>query len=470
MHGLRRISQTILVGSLGLALLMGLNVLAVKWGWRWDTTMNKRHSLAPETVNALKNLNAAVTATAFFLPDDSREATENLFKLVAGKTTQFTFEFVDPDRSPLRAKQAQVTQRGSTVIASDKRQETIIFPDETKLINAITRVSSAKQSRILIISGHGELDPEASTTNACSQLKKVLSDQGDKIEKTALITMDAIPQDIDAVLLLGPKKDLLDRELQLLTDFLNGGGRLLIALSAEEHTNLDGWLNTHLSLARLPGLVVDPVSTLVSGDPLTPLVQRYNLSAITRDFGLMTLYPTCTALAPTDTNKSSIKGLFQSVGPLSPMGLSTEQSWLKTDLKALYDTGMAEFNPKDDIAGPLWLSAIYEAPIKDNMDLGKSTPQTRHKRLARTLIFGDQDFISDKYIHLVGNIDLARNGINWLLEREEFITVSKPKPVNAFLLLSPLERQLTKLITIVLIPGTTLAMAIIIAMKRRRIR
>ena len=65
---LKKISNTALLGLLGLAFLAGLCVLAAKANLRLDLTANQRYSLTPQTVKVLDGLSAPVKAVAFFLP------------------------------------------------------------------------------------------------------------------------------------------------------------------------------------------------------------------------------------------------------------------------------------------------------------------------------------------------------------------------------------------------------------------
>jgi len=451
---LKRISQTVLAGLLGLALLVGLNVVAAKQNWRWDSTETKRYSLAPETEDALESLDTDVVAVAFFRPDE-RLRIQDTLRLFSQKTDRFTYEFVDPDRSPFRAREYDVTQTGTLVLLSGDKKEKLLFPDEQKLVNGVIRVSNPRRARLYFVTGHGEATPEALGQGSCSQLAATLTDQGADPQTLTLARLEAVPEDADALLILGPQKDFLDHELEVLDNYWGRGGRLFIALAAEHKTNLDAWLQ-NLGLKRLDGFAIDPVSRLIVGDPMAPLVQDYGLHPVTQDFALMTIFPTAVALEalqPTGGEKPA---------PLPEyLGRSTEQSWLETDIQTLRETGTAEFDPEKDIPGPLWMAATFEQPVsaQDEGDTGR--PQ-------RAVVFTDQDFVTDQYINLSGNMDLARNTANWLMEREKLISVSKPEAANVFLTLSVAERMLITWAPLLLLPGLCLFAAFFVAMGRRK--
>ncbi len=452
----KRYAQTILAGALGLSLLVGLNVLAAKQNWRWDTTTSKRNSLAPETIQALKNLSQPVVAAAFYRSDDGKQQIEDLFTLFKRHTDLFSYEFVDPDRSPFRARELQVTTTGSVVLLSGDKQEKLVLPDEERLLNGLIRVSSQRRAKLYFSTGHGEVDPAGTDSNACTRLAGVLTEQGADVEKITLVREESIPDDADVLFILGPRTDFAPQERKLLDDYLQRGGRLFIALAAEHETNLDDWLPI-IGLERLNGYTVDPVSKLLVGDPMAPIVQEYAPHPITDAFTLMTVFPTAAALG----------AIVQGDGPelTQWLGRSTPQSWLETDIQALR-AGSAEFVPDSDIEGPLWIAAVYEKRIPRAME-GEGDGEAP---LARAVVFADQDFITDQFVNTYGNMDLARNSANWLLEREALITVTKPKAANVFLMLSVGERILVSWVPLLAVPVSCLFLALIIALMRRKVK
>ncbi len=479
MFNVSRISRTALAGVLGLAILVGLNVFAGRQDWRWDATSNKRHSLTAATTAALQDLNATVHAVAFYRPTDNKAAVEGLFERFASVTPQFSYEFVDPDRAPFRARELGVTQPNTVVLAAGERRETVLFPEEARLANAVIRVSTERTAQAMAVTGHGELDVNDPGETGASELKRLLSDQGAQVGVVTLAQIDAVPQEVELLLILGPRQDFFPHELAVLDDFLRRGGRLFTAVMAEEQTNLDEWLTARLHVARPPGLVVDSLSQMVSGDALSPLSQRYGDSPITENFNVMTLFPTASAFfraAPAQQDGEP--------SPLRMLVESGEQAWLEADIAALRQ-GQAELDPGEDDAGPLWLAAQYRgAPRFDhptNATASSPSASMDHDANAtaetpppadevRVVLFGDQDFLSNGFIVVAGNKDLVRNSLNWLLEREGLISVETPKAVATFLVMDDLERLFITLFPPVALPGACVVLAVLTAMRRRRPR
>lgn len=448
---LRRFSRTLVSGLAGLALLAGLYALAAKADWRFDATADKRHSLTEDSADILRALPGEVRAVAFYRPGEAgRDQAEDLLKLLDQASPRFSFEFVDPDRNPFRVRELDVAQTGTVVLQGADKREAVTFPDEEKLVNAALRVADARTTTVYSLTGHDELDIAPSQgrgeAGSAAALAQALTDQGVTVKALNLARQQAVPTDADALLVLGPRTDLLDHELTLLADWFAGGGRLLVALFAEQATNLDTWLGDELGLQRRVGLVLDPVSQVVVGDSLTPLAQDYAFHPATRDFALTTLFPTAAALAKhgaeTPGQDPTVQALVR----------SSAESWLETDLQAM-GRGEAAFDPGQDTPGPLWLAASYAKP------LGNAT--------ARALVFADQDFLADPYVRLGGNLDLARNAVSWLAEREGLIRVSKPRAANVFLMLTPVERAALTWVPLALLPLAALAAAVLVGLGRR---
>jgi ABC-type uncharacterized transport system involved in gliding motility auxiliary subunit len=467
---LKKISATALMGLLGLAFLAGLCVLAAKANLRLDLTANQRYSLTPQTMKVLDGLSAPVKAVAFFLPQEpGRDKLKDVLDLYARASGKFTYEFVDPDRDPFRAKEMKVTQNGEVVLLCGDKQEKVSLAEEEKLTNALIRVTDATRPKVYLVQGHGELVPDRKEQASAGILKEELEKQGAAVDKLTLVQDKDVPADAGLVLVLGPTKDFFPAELEALSRYLSGGGRVFVALDAQSSTNLDGWLKDNANIRRLPGLILDPVSRVITGNYLSPVMQDYLFAPIVKDFKLLSVFPTATALEAAGNPR---------LPRPQAIGTTSERSWLETDLKSL-EGGKAKFDQGADTPGPLWLAAVFEgkAPDEaapDKTGLGKPGQDKAGdaakpgKRPGRLVAFGDQDFLSDKYIGLAGNIDLARNCMNWLLARENLISIAKPKTAQALLFPSALQNVVLVWVPLLVMPGIVLAMAVLVMVKRGR--
>ncbi|MDQ7031507.1 MAG: GldG family protein [Desulfonauticus sp.] len=430
---------------LGLALLVGVNILIKRAGWQWDLTANKRYSLSKETQKVLKSLHSKITVLCFYRPgDNGKEQLEDLLKLYARENKHFSYEFIDPDRAPNLAKEYEIFQSGEVVLIKGKKKEKVLFPDEEKITNAILRLCNEEKGFVYIVKGHGE--ETIAGTRSISNLSKLLADQGIKSKEISLLGQKRIPQDALSVLILGPQKDFLSAELTLLQNYVNRGGRLLIAFGPETTSNISSFVEKLLGVKVLKGFIIDSVGKLVVGSFMAAIAESYPYHPITRDFNFITVFPTALAFdLPQKTTNWQMGALLK----------TSAGSWLETDIKDL-KKGEAQFDQKTDKKGPLVFGFWAEKTLKNK------------KNKSRVLVFGDDDFLTDRYINLGGNKDLVRNALNWLREKDNLLSISKSKVNNVFLFLSPGEKFVLTWVPLVILPVLCIVLAVLVAVQRRR--
>jgi len=437
--------QLLLTVLLGLFILVGINVLVKKIDWQMDLTKNKRYSLSKSSQDLLKSIKEKVDVLCFYRPGErGKKQLEDLLRLYAKENKLFNYEFIDPDRAPGLAKEYEIHQSGEVVVKFKNKKEKLFLPNEEKLSNALMRLSSEEKGKIYIVSGHGEASLFAGGDRSLSKLKKILNEQGLKVEEISLVKAGKVPEDALTLLIVGAKKDFLESELSILKEYLDQGGRLLVALMAEEKNNLWGWLASELGVQLKQGFVLDPVGKLVLGSFMAAVGQDYPYHPITEDFNFMTVFPTALAL--------EIKA---GKGKASPLIKSSEGAWLETDLKRL-KKGEAQFDEGQDVRGPLNLAVWVEE--KDKKEREKET---------RILVFGDDDWLTDKYVELGGNKELLSKGLSWLRSREKLLSLSKPKVANSFLFLSQGEKLTITVVPLLVLPLLCLLLAGLVALRRR---
>ncbi|WP_456324434.1 GldG family protein [Desulfonauticus submarinus] len=446
---MRRI-QIFFTVLLGLVILVGVNVLVQKADWQVDLTKNKRYSLSNQSKKIVQDLKDKVTVLCFYRPGESgKKHLEELLKLYARESKNFSYEFIDPDRAPALAKEYDIYQSGQVVVIKGKKREKLLFPNEEKLTNALIRLCNEEKGKVYIVKGHGEESLNGGE-RSIAKLDSILAEEGVQVEELSLLGLKEIPKDALAVLILGPKKDFLEEELKLLQKYLAKGGRLFIALAPEEKTNLTSFVTSQFKIKVLKGFILDPVGKLVVGSFMAALAQDYPYHAITDNFNVLTVFPTALGF---ELKKQTSSNKWK-VGPLLQTG---QGAWLETDIESLKQ-GKAEFDPKEDMQGPIVFAFWAERSLNS---------ESKTKLKSRVLVFGDDDFFTDKYIGIGGNKDLLRNALRWIRERDTFISISKPKIANSFLFLKPGEKWILTWVPLVILPLVCLFMAILVVVRRR---
>jgi gliding-associated putative ABC transporter substrate-binding component GldG len=260
---------------LALGILVFVNLFAVRVPLRLDLTRDKTFTLAEATEETMQGLTAPVTITAYFTKDlpppfsDNARYIKDLleeYRAVAGDNLSFSFvdpqaEETDEDKEikkdlkrdifgravrektsvekelealniqpvevrVLEQDQAQ-TKRAYMGIAVRYGEETESLPVvqdssslEYDLTTMIRRLTREKQPVVGVIQGHDEMNPD----EQLGRIKVAMEQNYDVRPVTLSSGAEAkVPDDVDAILVVGPQSAYSDDELKAIDTFLMGG-------------------------------------------------------------------------------------------------------------------------------------------------------------------------------------------------------------------------------------------------------
>lgn len=106
------------------------------------------------------------------------------------------------------------------------------FDGEGAITSAIDYVVNEEQPQVYVLEGHGEAELPSTFSE---QIEK------DNVELTtfSLLTVDAVPEEADCVMIYGPTSDISDQEKEMLSDYVTGGGKLLVMAGPVDGGSLD---------------------------------------------------------------------------------------------------------------------------------------------------------------------------------------------------------------------------------------
>ena len=373
---------------------------------RFDLSEGRVYSLSPQTIDVLTALHSEpIRISAFFREDDEGLKTmlEDLLKEYAYHHGNMRFEFFDPDRLPSKAKHFNIDSYGTIVIEAKNREERTKQVSEEALTNLLAKFLREEVKTIVFSKEHSEHpldDHEDKYGYGLFRLK--LIDSNYEVKETVLLR-EGIPKGTDLFVLGGPRIDLLPDELETIRRFLNSGGSVLILIDpveSGEGKNLQGFLLEY-GVELTHDVVVDKLSKLFGVDYLIPFVTEYKPHPLTKGFRVGSFFP----MARSVRKVAKAPANFE----VTEVAWTGRGSWAETDLKTLAD-GKAEFDRKKDQEGPVPLSVAVSTG----------------KRKGRLVVYGDSDFITNSYLNLAGNKDLALNTVAWLA-REEFSITIRPR-------------------------------------------
>lgn len=454
-------SNMFLIIILVLAILVVVNFFLARHHYRVDFTAAKIHSLSDQSINVVKNLKQDVTIKCFFRDGNvSRPTMENLLKIYAYHSPRIKYEFIDPDKNPGLVKKYEITQDGTTVFECGDKENRITTTSEEDITNALIKVTREKKKVIYFLEGHGEGSIEESSDSGYTTAKSELEKIGYEVKKLSLALSENFPANCSLLIVPGPRKALLPNELETLKNYLNKGGRIFFMVDPETTSGLESWLAEY-GFKLENDLVVDTVSRLLGGDYFMPVVTEYNYHEITRNFRYATFFPLARSVEIAETKPEGMT--LTSIAKTSP------NSWSERQL----DQKEVSFDKNKDKQGPISLAVVGTKKITETTE-AKSTsepgskessqPQSKEARLA---VFGDSDFITNRYYNLSGNGNLFLNTVNWLTEESDLISIQPRTQSPRTIQLTPSQGRLLMFISIILLPLIVLITGLTIWLRRR---
>jgi ABC-type uncharacterized transport system involved in gliding motility auxiliary subunit len=453
-----------------IALVSGLNYLGQRHPKRFDLTAIGSYTLAPQTNQILGKLNQDLTVKAFF-PGGEYATLKELLKEYQAKSRHVRVEFIDPDKHPEEAKQYDVTtygtfsnpltgttmKYGTAVLLYGDRKEKIEKRSaeigEEDLTNAIIKMQNTETKKVYFVQGHGERDIANTEKIGYSEAKKTLEEQGYQVAGINLATEGKVPEDAKVLIEAGPETEPFPQELQLIHDYLNKGGNLLVLLNAPSSPSLDSFLKEYgVQVDNDIVLDVSGIGQLMNTGPSVALVSKYEDHRITNKFNAMTFFPLARSVQPAKDpiTSVSVESLFK----------SSTNSWGKTDMKQL-QSGEVQVGEEDDLKGPLSLAVAATKEIKAATDDSSAVK-------ARLVVVGNSGFAVNGNYSVGGNGNLFLNMVSWLAEDEDLISIRAKTPEDRRMILSQSQLSLLRLISIFLLPGAALFIGIAVWTRRRR--
>lgn len=429
-----------------IGILALLNFVSDRHHRRLDLTEMSEFTLSPQTVQILSNLAEPVKITAFFVEaDPRRQNLEDLLIEYAYQTDKIDYEFVDPDLEPFVAQQYGITSYGTIVFESAGRRQDIFGIDEQDLTGAIVKVRRETQKVVYFLTGHGERDPSGYDQSGYSEVRDALERDNYVVNTVNLAISSTVPADASVLVVASPGSALLEQESEAITAYLGDGGKALIMQEPGAEVNLAEVL-ADWSVEYGDDVIIDPDRGLFGMDPLSPVVDRFTFSEITRDLPSVVI---STARSVTRTVEQpenvSILALVE----------SSDGSWGETDFEALRRQE-AQFDPGQDTPGPLAMAMSVEV-----QGTGAEAAGTR------LVVCGDSDFGANSSLMLGGNGDLFLNAVNWLAEEEELISIRPRPPVSRTLILSPGEARFLQYSSLIFLPGVVVVVGAAVWWRRR---
>jgi len=438
---------TTISALLVVAILVAANYVAWARPKTWDLTRDRLFTLAPGTVETLHRLDGDVVAYVFYAPDERPyAAAKDLLDRYRVETKHLSARYVDPERSPELVKRFEVRPDGERIVlAAGDKVARVSLPTEEALTNGLVQLARTKTLKVYFTTGHGEPSPDDASGKAYAAAATKLRDEGYAVEALPLLEKGEVPADAAVVLAAGAQRPFLDPEVKALQAWLAKGGKLGVYLEPEVTAGLEALLKD-FGVEADEDMVVDPSlgSRLLGGSVVTPIVAPSREHPITAKLGALAI-----ALP---TTRSLVALTASAVRPV-PLLLTSREAWGETDVKSLFGKG-AKYD-EGEKRGPL---PVAMAAVRPG---AAGAPE------ARLVVVGDSEFFDDRYLQIPGNLDFFLNGVAWLGEQPDRITVRPKAREGSRLFLTDAQMAGLRFVTVDALPVALLALGLAVWVVRR---
>lgn len=256
-NALRSGGYSLVVTAVVLAILIAVNILASTLPTTWtqqDMSATQLYSVGSNTTALVQNLSKDVNIYWMVQSDAEWDVLENLLGKYESLSDHVDVIKKNPDVYPTFAKQYtdETVQNNSLIVTCGTKSRYIPLDDiyvqevdynsysyvysfngEGALTSAIDYVTSDDLPLIYLLEGHGE-------KSLPTVLSEQLSAENMETDTLSLLTLEAVPEDADAVLIFAPQSDISEDEKAKLASYLSGGGKLLVmAGPLEDATTLN---------------------------------------------------------------------------------------------------------------------------------------------------------------------------------------------------------------------------------------
>jgi ABC-type uncharacterized transport system involved in gliding motility auxiliary subunit len=402
-------SNSIILLLAVIGVLFFANALVLNNPQTWDMTEDQQNTLNPETVAILESLDEPILARAYYSTqlssDNARRLLENFRENSKGR---FTYEFINPEFNPVMAERDNVERDGTIVLISETRREIVSFASERDLASGILRLMNPGERYVYFTAGHGELSIDTPGESSYTLVRRSLELKNYIIESLNLISAGSVPENADAVVIVGPQRPFSEAEVDALRRYLVQGGGLVVmkepVFSDEEilPDPLDDLL-AEWGIAFNNDLVIDPnvnPPIIAVADPAS-----YANHPVTQGLlGYYSAFPTARSLSIVPIDASSIIAV--------PLAFTGANAWGETDLDSI-GTNAQRFDPDVDTPGPVILAIASEDWLLNT----------------RLVAFGDSELAADSF-YRQGNGDIVINAIDWVAEQEQQINLTPRDTIN----------------------------------------
>ena len=342
-----------------------------------DLTANQLYSISSQSKVMLSSLEEDITIYWVVASGEEDEYVEKLLHNYEDYSSRVTVEKKDPDLNPdfTNNYTDETIYNNSVIVECGDKYLYISYQDmyetssmsyysmyssadefagESLITSAISYCTTEELPVIHILEGHGEAELTES-------FQEALERDNLETETLSLLNSETVPEEVSCILVNAPSTDISETERDMLLDFMERGGRVLIISGTAEEEQLPNLKSVmeNYGISVLEGVVVEEnTDNYVYGNPVL-LMPEMNSSDITdplMEDNYQVVVPVSKALDVSEASEDvTVTSLLE----------SSEESFLKDEG---YDIETYE-QEEGDIQGPLTLAALVTKDLEDDQQM-----------------------------------------------------------------------------------------------------
>jgi ABC-type uncharacterized transport system involved in gliding motility auxiliary subunit len=468
-YGFNAVVLSFLVG----VILALVGFIGNRHAWRIDLTSSREYSLSDKTLKVLQGVKKRVDIHVFFERSE-RERPRDLLREYTRRNGLLRLHMDDLNKDPEVAEKYGITSLGNIVFDAGEKTERISVVSEEDVTNALIKVSRPGRKKIYFVTDHGEKAIENRGVAGFATVAEALRRENYEPVGISLAKAGSVPADCDILVVAGPKSGYLDYEILAIDRYVQTGRRLFCLLDPRFYSGLELFLH-RWGIDAGNDRIIDPSPTgqLLGRGASTPLVTRYGVHPITRQFRMPTYYELARSVKPWPHYGGSAE--------VTVLAYTSDQSWADSDVAS---NQVAPGDP-DDVPGPVPIAMASrldvatvipedEPAISTADPARKGTPQdalhavgAASKTEARVVVVGDSDFANNRNFSDMGNGNFFLNCMAWLAQDEDLIAVRPKDPDRRAISLTKAEIGVLNIVSMGVLPGIVAGLGILVTWRRR---
>lgn len=457
-------SYSLTISIVVLAILIVVNIFASALPTavtKYDISASKLYSITSNTKVVVNALEQDVTIYWVVQSGQEDEVIENLLGKYDSLSDHIQVVKKNPDVYPTFAEQYtdETVRNNSLIVECGDRSRFIGYDDiyvqeadiysysyntsfdgEGAITSAIDYVVSEELPQVYILEGHGEADLPAS-------FQEQIEKENIETNTLSLLTVDAIPEDADCVMIYAPESDISQEEKDLLADYAAGGGKLFVVAGPVQDGILENLydLLADYGVETNEGIVVEEDREHYSFQGPAVLLPDMSSDTITDSLIEENYYP----IMPISLGLT----VTENTGGGTVMELLTTSY---TSYSKLAGYSMTDYEKEDgDIDGPFALAVSI-----DTAGEGK------------IVWFTSSYFLDDMYnaTSSGANANLGMNALSSLIGETEAMAIRSKSLNYNYLTISESAASLLKVAMIGVFPLLYLGIGIWVVLRRRRLQ